>query len=162
MNYTVKLFLLLLLCLPTIAFAELPAQVKADFAIVDGIVIMPINDKYMVDLDARNNLRIGDILTLVTPGRKVLHPVTRQVIGHAVSARPACSRLCARNTHSSKLAPALRCVNQSTQGIPQHRHRGPCLVRVFTQVTPPRTGPRHAVKQAEHVPCDSRQRRPCP
>ena len=84
MNFTVKLLLLLLLCLPTIAFADLPEQVKADFAITDGLVIMPINDKYMVDLDARNNLRIGDILTVVSPGRKILHPVTKEVVGTVV------------------------------------------------------------------------------
>ncbi len=81
MNLAVKLILIFSFCLPTIALAELPEQVRDDFAVVDGYVVMPINDKYIVDLNASDKLRVGDILTLVRHGAKILHPVTKEVVG---------------------------------------------------------------------------------
>ena len=56
-------------------------QVQADFAVVGGVVVMAINDEYIIDLDARDNLKIGDILTLVKPGKKIFHPQTKEVLG---------------------------------------------------------------------------------
>ncbi len=84
MKFTLKLLLVVLLICPTTAFAELPENVLADFAVVDGYVVAPINDEYVIDLDARNSLQVGDILTVVNPGKKLLHPVTKEVIGTVV------------------------------------------------------------------------------
>ncbi|NOQ52028.1 MAG: hypothetical protein GQ578_07435, partial [Desulfuromonadaceae bacterium] len=81
MKRIIQFSLLLLLCLPLTALAELPEQLKADFAPISGVIIMPIGEEYLVDLDASANLREGDILTLVTPGEKVIHPVTKDVLG---------------------------------------------------------------------------------
>ena len=81
MKLTVKLLVLVFLCLPMRAYAEIPADVTADFSVVSGTVVMPINDEYIVDLDDRNNLNIGDILTVVAPGKKILHPETGKVLG---------------------------------------------------------------------------------
>ena len=81
MNFCVKLLLLALLCWPMIASAELADSIQADFAVVSGVVVMPIDDEYIVDLDARDNLNIGDILTLIKPGKKIFHPVTGVVLG---------------------------------------------------------------------------------
>ena len=81
MNFCVKLLLLALLCWPMIASAELADSIQADFAVVSGVVVMPIDDEYIVDLDARDNLNIGDILTLIKPGKKIHHPVTGIVLG---------------------------------------------------------------------------------
>ena len=81
MKYLLKLILLSLVCWPLTALAALPDDIASDFALVEGVVVMPINDEYIIDLDARDNLAIGDILTLVTPGKKILHPVTKEVIG---------------------------------------------------------------------------------
>lgn len=77
----IKLTLLLLLVLPLNALAELPEQLREDFSPISGIIIMPVGDKYLVDLDASSNLQEGDILTLVMPGEKIIHPVTQKVIG---------------------------------------------------------------------------------
>lgn len=77
----IKLALLLLLCLPMSALAELPDQIKKDFAPVSGLIIMPIGEEYLVDLDATVNLHEGDILSLVSPGENVIHPVTKEVLG---------------------------------------------------------------------------------
>lgn len=76
-----KLFLLVLLSCPIAAFAELPEFVQSDFAVLSGVVVMSINDEYIVTLDDRGNLHIGDILTLVKPGKKVFHPETREILG---------------------------------------------------------------------------------
>ena len=81
MNCCVKLLLLALLCWPMVASAELAESIKADFAVVSGVVVMPIDDEYIVDRDARDNLNIGDILTLIKPGKKIFHPVTGLVLG---------------------------------------------------------------------------------
>ena len=61
--------------------AELSEQVQTDFEVVEGVIVMPINDEYIVDLDEHDNLHVGDILTLVNPGRKIFHPETREVLG---------------------------------------------------------------------------------
>jgi hypothetical protein len=73
--------LLIILCWPLAALAELPDNVAGDFAVVEGVVVMPINDEYIVDLDARDNLYVGDVLTLMAPGKNIFHPVTKEVIG---------------------------------------------------------------------------------
>jgi len=81
MRLLINLTLLLLLALPLNALAELPEQLKKDFAPISGIIVMPVGDKYLVDLDASSNLREGDILTLIMPGEKIIHPVSQKVIG---------------------------------------------------------------------------------
>lgn len=81
MNLIVRLSLLLLLCFPCSSLAEIPEQLKNDFAPVSGTIIMPIGEEYLVDLDASVNLQEGDILTLVMSGEKVIHPDTKEVLG---------------------------------------------------------------------------------
>lgn len=81
MKLIARLTLYCLLLLPLTAGAELPPQLNADFAPLDGRIIMPIGDEYLVDLDASVNLEEGDILTLVMPGEKVIHPVTKEILG---------------------------------------------------------------------------------
>ncbi len=81
MKFIAKLGLLLLLCSPIAALAELTEQVQSDFSVVEGVVVMPINNEYIVDLDDRDNLHVGDTLTVVKPGRNIFHPVTKEVIG---------------------------------------------------------------------------------
>jgi hypothetical protein len=74
-------FLLLFFVLPFTAMAILPVAIEQRFALLSGAIIMPIADEYLIDLDASANLQIGDILTLVTPGEKVLHPITKELLG---------------------------------------------------------------------------------
>lgn len=69
------------LLLPLNVAAQLPAQIEDDFKPLSGYIIMPIGDEYLVDLDASANLREGDILTIVTPGEKVIHPVSKEILG---------------------------------------------------------------------------------
>jgi len=81
MKLMVKLSFLLLLSLPSAALAEIPAQLKSDFAPVSGTIIMPVGEEYLVDLDATSNLNEGDILTLIMAGEKIVHPETKEILG---------------------------------------------------------------------------------
>lgn len=80
-----RCLLLLLLSLtpllPSAAFAKLPPRIEADFAVVSGYLVMPVEEGYLVDLDAASNLQVGDILAVVTPGSPIVHPVSKVVIG---------------------------------------------------------------------------------
>ncbi|MDX2480611.1 MAG: VCBS repeat-containing protein [Desulfuromusa sp.] len=73
--------LLLLCCFPLTAGAEIPEQLKNDFSPISGIIIMPIGEKYLVDLDASTNLQEGDILTLLMAGEKIINPITKEFLG---------------------------------------------------------------------------------
>ncbi|MEA3543852.1 MAG: VCBS repeat-containing protein [Thermodesulfobacteriota bacterium] len=81
MKLIARLCLLLLCCFPFVVLAEIPEQIKADFAPISGTIIMPIGEEYLVDLDASVNLQEGDILTLVMPGEKIIDPETKAVLG---------------------------------------------------------------------------------
>ena len=81
MKLVLKLSFLLLFCFPFTSVAEISDQLKKDFAPISGTIIMPIGEEYLVDLDASVNLHVGDILTLIMSGEKVIHPVTKEVLG---------------------------------------------------------------------------------
>jgi hypothetical protein len=73
-----------LLCtlLPTLAVAGIDLQkVKDDFKPVSGYLVMPVGDEFLVDLDAASGVRSGDLLSVVVPGEKIFHPVTKEVLG---------------------------------------------------------------------------------
>ncbi|MFO7813760.1 MAG: FG-GAP-like repeat-containing protein [Pelovirga sp.] len=74
--------LLFLFLLPTVALAQLPGQLLEDLAPVDGVVLMAMGDSWLVDLDASQNIRPGDILSVIAPGETIIHPQTRDIIGH--------------------------------------------------------------------------------
>jgi hypothetical protein len=75
------LVLYLCLLLPTLATAALPENFIADFKPLDGTIIMPTGDEYLIDLDGADGLREGDILTLLAPGELIIHPVSKEVLG---------------------------------------------------------------------------------
>jgi hypothetical protein len=81
MKFFAQFLLVAFLLLPLPCLAQLPAQLTNDFATNSGYLIMPIGDEYLVDLDASTDLQEGDILTLIVPGEKVIHPVTKDVLG---------------------------------------------------------------------------------
>ena len=86
MKLIINFSLFFILLSPHYALAELPEQVKADFAPLNGVIIMPVEDQYLIDLDATSDLKEGDILTLTVPGEKVIHPVTKEILGTLDSA----------------------------------------------------------------------------
>jgi hypothetical protein len=80
-----RLILILLLLLPGLAAAALPANFIADFKPLDGMIIMPSGDEYLIDLDVTDGLREGDLLTLLAPGELIIHPVSKAVLGRLES-----------------------------------------------------------------------------
>ncbi len=77
------LLTLLILSFPASLLAELPATLESDFAPLDGYVVMPMeDDEFLIDLDASDGLRIGDIFSILHPGQPIVHPVSGEVIGH--------------------------------------------------------------------------------
>lgn len=73
---------LLLFLLPNLAFSELPEQLVADFSPTQGYVVMPLDDtEFIIDLDASKGLTTGDILSIIEQGKKLVHPISKEVIG---------------------------------------------------------------------------------
>jgi len=66
---------------PSIVLAGDVEAIAADLRPVSGYLVMPLDDEFLIDLDARQGLRIGDLLSVVVPGEKVVHPITKEVIG---------------------------------------------------------------------------------
>ena len=75
------LLLVIIILVPTLALADLPEQLKKDFAPLDGYVVMQLDNEYLIDLDAAKGLREGDVFSLIVAGKKIVHPVTNEVIG---------------------------------------------------------------------------------
>ena len=63
------------------AQAALTPAVKDDFSPLEGVIIMPIGDEYLIDLDMTSGIKEGDILTLISDGEKIIHPVTKEILG---------------------------------------------------------------------------------
>jgi len=78
---------LLLAVSPRIASAGVIETVREDLRPVSGYVVMQREGEYVVDLDARHGLRVGDFLSVVTKGPEVIHPVTKEVLGRLDEAK---------------------------------------------------------------------------
>lgn len=72
---------LLFISLPHPAMAGAVEEMAEAFRSANGVVIMPAGEEYLIDLDAAKGLREGDLLTVVTPGEKIVHPVSGAVLG---------------------------------------------------------------------------------
>jgi len=72
---------------PRIAPAGVVETVREDLRPISGYVVMQQGEEYLVDLDARHGLRVGDLLSVVTKGQEVLHPLTKEVIGRLDEAK---------------------------------------------------------------------------
>lgn len=63
------------------ASAAINDALVRDFAPVSGYVIQPAGNEFLIDLDARQQIAVGDVFSVVTPGEKIIHPVTKAVLG---------------------------------------------------------------------------------
>jgi len=75
------------LLLPGLAAAALPENFIADFKPLDGMIIMPTGDEYLIDLDGSSGLREGDILSLLAQGEPIIHPGSKEVLGRLDSVK---------------------------------------------------------------------------
>ncbi len=84
-----RLWLTLLFCVTLLstpgllltAQASLIDSITRDFTPLDGYVIMPINDEYLIDIDSSQGAKIGDLFSIYLPGEKIIHPITGKTIG---------------------------------------------------------------------------------
>jgi hypothetical protein len=72
---------LLFLVLVTTASAAVLDEIARDFKPLSGYVIMPVDGEYLIDKDASHRVSVGDLFTVVKPGGKIIHPVTKEVLG---------------------------------------------------------------------------------
>jgi FG-GAP-like repeat len=75
---TVAVLVMVVLPLTSSAYVD---DVARDFKPLAGIVIMPVQGEFLIDLDASRGVAIGDLFAVVQPGEKVVHPITKEVIG---------------------------------------------------------------------------------
>jgi len=69
------------------ALAALEDRVAADFEPLDGYVVMKEGDEFIIDLDAGHGLQQGDIFAVAGPGKEIIHPVTKKVLGKLESVK---------------------------------------------------------------------------
>jgi hypothetical protein len=65
----------------TCSAAGVVEDVARDFSPLSGVVIMPAGDEFLIDLDASQGVTVGDLFSVVRPGEKVIHPVTKEILG---------------------------------------------------------------------------------
>ena len=80
-RYPSVLAFLLLLFSFSPAHAAVISQIEEDFKPVSGYVIMPVDGEYIIDLDASKGVAEGDLFSVVESGEKIVHPVTKEVLG---------------------------------------------------------------------------------
>jgi hypothetical protein len=73
---------LILLLVPQLTLAGPIEEFSAFFRSASGVVIMPAGEEFLVDLDATKGIREGDLLTVVVPGEKIVHPVSGEILGN--------------------------------------------------------------------------------
>jgi hypothetical protein len=79
-----RIFGLLLLTLLGIVTPALTAgidDIRKDFEPLSGYVIMPVQGEFLLDLDAGKGVAVGDLFSVLKPGEKIVHPVTKEVLG---------------------------------------------------------------------------------
>ena len=65
----------------TILHAEVIADIAGDFKSVSGYLVMLEGDEFIIDLDNSHGISTGDIFSVLAPGKKIVHPVTKKVLG---------------------------------------------------------------------------------
>lgn len=76
-----SLLFVFLLVLPAVALAGFQEEVARDLGVKNAILVAPAGGEWLIDLDAAAGVQVGDLLSVVSKGAPVVHPVTRQVIG---------------------------------------------------------------------------------
>jgi len=66
---------------PVLSLAGDLKNVTEDFQPIDGTIVKSFEGKYLIDLDASQGLHVGDLFAVIVPGEKVVHPISKEVIG---------------------------------------------------------------------------------
>jgi hypothetical protein len=75
--FSILLFFAFVPSAPADVFDEL----VRDFAPLSGYVVMPADGEFLIDRDAADGIAVGDLFSVVHPGKQIVHPVTGKVLG---------------------------------------------------------------------------------
>ena len=64
-----------------VSHAAVVDDIAGDFKPISGYVVMSEGDEYIIDLDKTQGISTGDIFSVISPGKKIVHPVTQKVLG---------------------------------------------------------------------------------
>ncbi|ALC14831.1 hypothetical protein DSOUD_0030 [Desulfuromonas soudanensis] len=64
-----------------LAGAALLDEVVRDFKPLSGYLVMATGDEFLIDQDAGKGVAVGDLFVVVQEGGKIVHPVTKKVLG---------------------------------------------------------------------------------
>lgn len=56
-------------------------DITQDFEPISGYVVMSDGGEFIIDLDDTQGIAPGDIFSVISPGKKIVHPVTKKVLG---------------------------------------------------------------------------------
>ncbi|GFO57887.1 hypothetical protein GMST_02120 [Geomonas silvestris] len=78
-----SLFALLLVMMTGVSVqaGNISAEIASDFAPRSGYLVRAAGDGYLIDLDARQQVAVGDLFAVVAPGEPIVHPVTQALVG---------------------------------------------------------------------------------
>ena len=71
----------MVLILPTVGSAGVVTDVSNYFKPANGILVAIQDDDYIVSLDASSGVMVGDLLSIVTPGEKLIDPASGEILG---------------------------------------------------------------------------------
>jgi len=74
-------WLLLLALVGSAAEAADLDQIVKDFKPLSGYVVMPIGNEFLIDLDGSDGVAVSDLFSVITPGEKIIHPISKKMIG---------------------------------------------------------------------------------
>ncbi len=75
-----QVFVLTVFGVQTLCAAE-TTRIITDLTPEAGVVVIQTGDEYLIDLDASKGIQIGDLVSVMQMGEKVIHPITQEVIG---------------------------------------------------------------------------------
>ncbi len=86
LSFLQKYFLMTLLVAVSLTFpasanSAIIDEIARDFKPLSGYVVMSSEDEYIIDLDDTKGVAMGDIFSVVKPGKQIVHPVTGKVLG---------------------------------------------------------------------------------
>ena len=65
----------------TVANAAVIDDITTDLAPIAGYVVMADGGEFIIDLDETRGVSTGDIFSVIEVGKKIVHPVTKKVLG---------------------------------------------------------------------------------
>ena len=77
----ITMICMLMLPVAQTARATVEDEIARDFQPLSGYVVMQEGTEFIIDLDAGHGIGAGDIFAVVGPGKDIVHPVTKKVLG---------------------------------------------------------------------------------